>query len=155
MQPIDRTEHAQAQAPETLAPVTAPTDEDRLAAAACYLSAFVGWWVFGPLAVYFWKGKSSRFVAFHSIQATILTGWLVCVAMVASGFFLFGMFALARMGIDWYLPTFGVVGALGGVPVLLLVVAAWKAFVGKEWAIPLIGRAARSFIAAPPGGAAR
>ncbi|MCC6525464.1 MAG: DUF4870 domain-containing protein, partial [Polyangiaceae bacterium] len=115
---------------------TAPTEEERLLGAAAYLMTFIGAWIIGPLVIYFWKGKTSRFVAFHAIQATVVTAWLLALSIGAAVFMWFWMLLIVRIGFDLYLPAVSIGGLLALVPVVLAVVAAWKAFQGKIWAIP-------------------
>ncbi|MBI4956363.1 MAG: DUF4870 domain-containing protein [Myxococcales bacterium] len=135
---------------------TAPTEEERLLGAAAYLMTFIGAWIIGPLVIYFWKGKTSRFVAFHAIQATVVTAWLLALSIGAAVFMWLWMLLFVRIGFDLYLPAVTIGGLLALVPVVLVAVAAWKAFQGKSWAIPIFGRVTRSFLnassAQPPGG---
>jgi hypothetical protein len=52
------------------APALQPSTEERLLAAAAHLTLFMGFWIVGPLVLYFWQKERSRFVAFHAVQAT-------------------------------------------------------------------------------------
>ncbi len=66
------------------------TSEERTFALAAHLLAFVAP-IFGPLILYFIKKDSSRFVAYHAIQATLfqVIAWLVGGATCGVGFLLF------------------------------------------------------------------
>lgn len=146
----------QAQAPAP-SPVAMPSQDDRLMAAVAHLSFFVGFWLIGPIAFYFIKRKESRFVAFHAMQA--LVAHVLSTALGILGF----MVVVVGMGIA------GVAAqkepaALIGMLVLALgfgafsigvavvnAVAAYKAWVGEMWSIPLAGRIARGIIGADVG----
>lgn len=58
-------------APRTPA-TTAPSQEDRLLAAAAYLSYFTGFWLVVPIVIYVLKRDKSRFVAHHALRAIVL-----------------------------------------------------------------------------------
>jgi len=93
------------------------TPEDRTFALVAHLLAFVVP-IFGPLVIYFIKKDSSRFVAYHAIQATIFQ----LITLIISG---------ATCG-------------LGILLVVLSVMAALKANKG-EWEdpYPLVGSIGR------------
>lgn len=62
------------------------SQEDRMLAAAAYVSYFLGFWIVAPAAIYVLRREKSRFVAHHAIRAIIVQGLLVPV--VALGFLL-------------------------------------------------------------------
>ena len=58
---------------------------NRMWAAAGYLSFFVGFWIVVPAIAYAWKGRYSRFVAFHAVQAVLLQVALIPCMGVGMG----------------------------------------------------------------------
>ncbi len=65
------------------------TSEERTFALAAHLLTFVAP-IFGPLVIYFIKKDSSRFVAYHAIQATLfqVITWALGGATCGVGFLL-------------------------------------------------------------------
>jgi uncharacterized membrane protein len=61
-----------------------PTLGERLFGVAAYLSWLSPLGFFAPLVLYYWKGRASRFIGFHTIQSTLLAFTLV-LAMLAVG----------------------------------------------------------------------
>ena len=74
------------------------TPEDRTFALAAHLLTFIAP-IFGPLVVYFIKKDSSRFVAYHALQATIfqLITWAIGGATCGVGFLLVILSILAAI----------------------------------------------------------
>jgi uncharacterized membrane protein len=58
---------------------------DRALASAAYLAAFGGFWLVVPAALYFWKGRESKFLGFHAVQAVMLHVAMIPIAAVAAG----------------------------------------------------------------------
>src|ERR1700722_11104392 len=54
-----------------------PTLGERLFGVAAYLSWFSPLAFFAPLVLYYWKGRTSRFIGFHAIQSTLLAFTIV------------------------------------------------------------------------------
>lgn len=70
-------------------PAPPPDDisqEDRLFAAAAYLSYFAGFWMVAPAVIYVLRREKSRFVAHHAIRAMLIQGFLI--PAVLAGFIL-------------------------------------------------------------------
>ena len=131
-----------------------PTQEDRMVAAVSYLSWLVGMYLVVPIAIFFWARDRSRFVSFHAIQATVLGLMMAGAAAVATvGYFIVLMVAAmfgAAVGAEL---AFLLSGAAFVVLVVLLptiatLYAAWCAFHGDTWRIPLIGRLANRVLTA-------
>jgi uncharacterized Tic20 family protein len=135
-----------------------PSQEDRLLAVVSHVSFLVGFWLVVPIAVYAIKRKESRFVAFHALQAAMVQvlfgatmtvgAVLVVVVGVAAG--------LSRSPVAGVMltavPLLGFVGvcaALLGVHAY----AAYTAWQGKSWSIPLAGSLARGILGADEGAA--
>jgi uncharacterized Tic20 family protein len=134
-----------------------PSQQDRVLAGAAYLISLAGFWFFGPLALYFWKGKTSRFLGFHSIQAILLH-------LAAIPFTLVGV-ALAIV----VQVAIGIIGNRGGsheiaegVGILLMLVALGVALVlplfmtvwmgisvmrGKPGRVPIVSRLTERIVA--------
>ena len=126
------------------------TQDERYLAAAAYFSVLLGFWFVGPLVVYVLKRESSRFVAFHGLQAlvsSVLQGVLGVVAVI--GFALMpALVALASGGRSWVwaLMALGVVLGLAALGLFVVhIIAGAKALDGKIWLAPVIGRLARRF----------
>jgi uncharacterized membrane protein len=126
-------------------------------AAVAHLSFFVGFWLVAPIAFYVVKRKESRFVAFHAMQA--LVAHVLAMALGVAGVLVFAV----GVGIG-AVSAQREPAALIVVPVLLLVlgtiavavavvnaVAAYKAWVGEMWSIPLAGPIARGIMGADVG----
>ena len=141
-----------------------PGAEERLLAAAAHLSLFMGLWVIGPIAIYFWQKERSAFVAFHAMQATLTALLMVVVSSTIGIAYLVGVLATSVV-----IDQLGHEDAIGiGLLLLLLVVlvvavlptlwglyAAWKAYHGVCWRIPLVGRVARRLVPSPEEPAAQ
>ena len=132
------------------------TSEERLLAGIAHLGLFGGMWLVAPLAIYFLKGKQSRFVGFHAVQACLWN--VVAVPLSIMGmFFAFGGMFFGALFVDGHSPTSAArfvlpmlfVAALLGSSLFWLVVtivAGVKALKGQAWSIPIIGRLARSVV---------
>ena len=131
-----------------------PSSEDRMVAAVAYLSWFVGMYLVVPVGIFFWARDRSRFVTFHAIQATLLALMMAVAAAVSTvGYFIVMIVAAlidAAVGAE-------LVFLLGGaffvtvvllLPAIAALYAAWCAFHGDTWRIPLIGWLADRVLAA-------
>ena len=147
-----------AQAPAA-PPLPLPSQDDRMMAAVAHLSFFVGFWLVGPIAFYVIKRRESRFVAFHAMQALVahvLSMALGVVGLVAFvvGVGLAGVAAHAQrepVALIGVLVMVLVFGAAGVGLAVVNAVAAYKAWVGEMWPIPLAGRIARGIMGADVG----
>jgi uncharacterized membrane protein len=114
--------------------------------------AYLSWWnpllFLGPLLLYFWKGRSSRFIGFHTVQATLLLVGVMFVAGVVT--FLVALLATTRVGAR--------VSQTADLATLYL--AGFTPIVGSLWmaiaivarrpaVLPVIGRWATQVIARP------
>ena len=134
-----------------------PTKEECLLACVAHLALFGGFWLIGPLAIYFWKGKASRFLAFHSVQAILLS--LLMIAFGAFGAIFMIVFALgfAALGAALH-PAVAGVGMLAGyllggllifLPTVFAIVGGVRAFKAEWWSMPIIGGLARRWLERP------
>lgn len=139
-----------------------PSQEDRVAAGIAHLGIFGGFWMVAPIVIYFWKGKTSRFVAFHAVQAGLLNVLAVPLTLLGFGV---GFAAVIVFGVlsggghrDASSLVFGVLGPMTFIGAIVLpnllvfiyaALAGMRALQGREWAIPIIGRIARSFVKEP------
>jgi uncharacterized membrane protein len=131
----------------TVPAYTAQRPEDRLLAGAAYFSLFcLCPFPFGPLVVYFWKRRTSRFVAFHAIQAFLLHLLLIPLVLVLFFGGIVGGGVIGELGRAWR-DVGGAVFLGGGLaafasPSVIL----WRGFaamLGPPDALPLLGRLAR------------
>jgi len=119
-----------------------------MVAAAAYLSWFLGMYLVVPVGIFFWARDRSRFVTFHAIQATILALMMAGAAGVASVGYLLVVMVAAMIGaavaaeLAFLLAGVGFVLLVVVLPALAACYAAWCAFHGDRWRIPLIGRLA-------------
>ena len=129
--------------------------EERLLAGVAHVALFGGLFVIGPLAIYFYKRRTSPFVAFHAAQATIVSlllfgfvgaAWTLLVPLVLLiGWALSSMpQGVAMVGV-WLI--YLAMALLAALPLIIAVTAAWRAFHGRTWSIPIIGRIARGIVA--------
>jgi len=137
-------------------PAAMPSQDDRLLAAFAHLSFLTGFWLIAPIAIYFLKRKESRFVAFQALQA-VFVQLFWCVMMTCSVF----VVTVLTMGASLsshhelsplfaLLPTLGMLG--GGLGLLgLHGLAAYRAWCGRDWSIPVAGGMARAVQAADEG----
>ena len=133
-----------------------PKQEDRLLAAVAHLSFIAGFWLIAPIAIYLIKRKESRFVAFQALQSAILhIFWLLSgvgsffafvLLMMATD--LSGRFAAGALGM--FIP-FLVMGGGGMLILLVHVYAAYEAWSGRSWSVPLAGRLTASIMGADEG----
>ena len=131
-----------------------PSSDERVLAGVSHLAICGGFWLIAPLAIFLVKRKDSPFVAFHALQATLLAlaavplgiaSWLLALVVSVAGALLLGQDAAAVLPVLWLGPLLLpmlLVGATG-------VVAGVRAFHGRTWAIPVIGRFARAILAEP------
>lgn len=133
-------------------PLGQPTQDERLFAALAYLSYLVGFWFIGPLAIYGLKGRTSRFVRFHAGQALVATLATVAGVMIAVVLLIGLGFATALLHAatdnDELAVVFPVIRILGsllfaGVPTVLLLIAAARAYGGTHKPVPIVGRFAK------------
>jgi uncharacterized membrane protein len=133
-----------------------PKQEDRLMAAAAHLSFLTGFWLVAPIVFYIVKRKESRFVAFQALQSAILHVFWAASAVVS----VFGFFTLmAVAGMSGH-PAAGVIAIFapflffGGGGLLVCGVhayAAYEAWCGRSFTVPLAGRIAGAIMAADEG----
>lgn len=132
-----------------------PTGEERMLAGVAHVALFGGFFFVGPLAIYFWKRQQSRFVAFHAAQATIVTimlfalgglAWIVAIPLsIVVGVALHQSSELvAGIAVG---AIYVAALAVSALPLVVAVVAGWRAFNGQRWSIPLVGRAAEKIVA--------
>jgi hypothetical protein len=138
-------------------PAPAPSQDDRLMAAVSHLSFFVGFWLIGPIVFYAIKRHESRFVAFHAMQA--LVAHVLSAVLAALGAVVFFVGAgvagvAAQRQPAALVAVLALAVGLGAFYLSLAVVnavAAYKAWIGELWSIPLAGRIARGIIGADDG----
>jgi len=146
-----------------LAPVPAtaalmPPQEDRLLAAVSHLSFFTGFWLVAPIAAYVIKRKESRFVAFHALQAALLQVLFGASTIVgAIVFVVLGVIAglshsPALVAVITIVPILGLAAA-GLALCAVHAVAAYAAWQGRSWTIPIAGRLAAGIMGADEGAA--
>jgi len=153
------------QVPQSPSPVTPPahSQESRLLAACAHLSFLVGFWFVAPIAIYVIKRKESRFVAFHAMQAAVLhllfwVGSAVATGLVMVGSIILGVSFHANHGAEIAfsfvaLSPFLIFG-LGMMAILGIGAwAAYSAWEGNTWSIPIAGGIARRIIAHDDGAA--
>lgn len=115
-----------------------PTSDDRTMAALAHGLSILGF--LAPLIIYLIKKDSSRFVAFHALQAlffhlllagVLLVGWIITFILMAViiGFVLFPVMI-----------------ALSFAPMVFAIIAAVKASNGEWYEYPVAGRWARSSV---------
>ncbi len=109
-----------------------PTSNDKLIAAASYLSFLIGLPIVVPALVYIWKRETSPFVANHAKQALgahvfALGGWLVMFIL-----FVAASFSFAQLLVMLY-------AALCLALFTLTAIAALRVADGKAYRYPLIG----------------
>lgn len=127
------------------------TQEEKLLAACAYLTWIMGFWIVGPIAIYLLYRHKSRYVAFHSIQAIVVSVGLSVLAPVlwiggVLAVFLFS-FATERAPMPGVLlvSMYGVFIIVLVVPMLWMLLGAWRAFQGRSWRVPLAWRIAERF----------
>jgi uncharacterized membrane protein len=59
--------------------------DERMLASAAYLAALAGFWLIVPAVLYFWKGRQSRFLGFHAVQAVMLQVALIPITTIGVG----------------------------------------------------------------------
>jgi uncharacterized membrane protein len=135
--------------------VTEPTKEECLLACVAHLALFGGFWLLGPLALYYWKHKESRFIAFHAVQAILLS--LVMLAFGILGMLVLFVLVLglaaaahAAFGKGAAGPAVMLGYALGllimALPAILAIVGGVRAFRGQWWSMPIIGGLAKTWL---------
>ncbi len=154
--------HASASSPnspsaEPVNAATAPSDarltqEEKLLAAGSYVAWVMGFWLIGPIVIYALYREKSRYVAFHAIQSIIvsvcltllvpllLIGGLVVVFLVTAATGDTGPLSAVMM---FLLYALCILAAL--VPMVFMVIGAWRAFNGQRWRFPIAWRLAKRF----------
>jgi uncharacterized Tic20 family protein len=140
------------------APAAMPSQDDRTLAAVAHLSFLAGFWLVAPIAIYVVKRKESRFVGLYALQAAFVQ----LLAGVGTGFFVAVCFVLmAAIGISGrqelaaiagLVPIFGVLSGGAGLLAVHLY-AAFRAWQGKDFNIPIAGHLARAIMNADEGAA--
>lgn len=124
---------------------------DRVLASAAYLSAFGGFWFVVPAALYFWRGRESRYLGFHAVQAVMLHVALIPVGAIAIGVsmglsvFLEGIGGRAASAL-WIVLVFVVLGLMVMLPAAVTLWMGLSALRGQPRSLPLLGRWARRVV---------
>lgn len=107
---------------QAMVPASEPSDDERTLAAVAHGLTFFEGGLFGPLLLYFLKKDESEFVAFHALQSLY--------------------FGLAFFVIT--VVTCGLGAIVLGIPYLVFeAIAAVRAYEGKWYELPVVGRYAR------------
>ena len=139
-------------------PMASVSQEDRLLAAAAHLSVFLGFWLLGPIVIYAIKRKESAFVAFHALQAGvahalfgsfIVLGFIVSVTVCLA----IGVAMASPLGLLFAVVPYLAVGAWSVALLGVHAYAAYAAWQGRVWAIPLASGIARRILQADEGAA--
>ena len=143
--PMTTTERGLARLEKPAAAVSLVPRNDRMFASAAYLSSFTGLWLIVPAALYVWKGRQSRFLGFHAVQAVLLQVALIPVALFGTGLGATLMLVLEAIGGEKLavlgpLVFFGVLGLAATLPAVATVWLAMCALRGKPRALPVLGR---------------
>ncbi|APR87640.1 hypothetical protein A7982_12989 [Minicystis rosea] len=123
---------------------------ERVLASAAYLSALGGFWLIVPAALYLWRGKTSRFIGFHAVQAVMLQVALIPIGAIAIGACM-GLMILLD-GVGHAASALGIVLAylvLGLAVMLPAAITLWMglcALRGQPKSLPLLGRWARRVV---------
>lgn len=132
------------------APISTSTlRSNRMWAAAGYFAFFVGAWIVVPAIAYAWRGRGSRFVAFHAVQAVLLqVAFIPCMAvgMVFSDALHF--VSGSRRGHETGAELIAVVvmALLATSPILATAWLGFSALRGKTRALPALGRWAKRIV---------
>ena len=145
--------HQPVESPPPTVPDGASVDqEERLVAACTYLSWLVGFWIIGPVALYLLYREKSRYVAFHAIQSIVVSIGLTVIAPVLwlGGTLVVFLIAFANGGkAAPALMMFGIYGTMiiaMLIPLVWMLIGAWRAFQGQRWRVPIAWRIAKHFI---------
>jgi uncharacterized membrane protein len=116
--------------------------DENLAAMLCYLSMFCcGVGIIVSL-VFFLMEKTSRLVRFHAMQALVFGGIWIVVGILFR--ILYAVLSLANVGVLG-LGLFGIQMIVILALVVMLVLAAIKAYQGQFYKLPVIGDLAENF----------
>lgn len=137
------------QAPQPMA-LAIPRTE-RVLASAAYLSALGGFWLIVPAALYFWKGRDSKFLGYHAIQAVMLQVALIPIGAVAVGIAMalgvlidgIGGRVGSALWIVMVMLVFGIAVMLPAAATLWMGLSALR---GQPKSLPLLGRWARRVV---------
>jgi uncharacterized membrane protein len=128
-------------------------DQQRLLAAVSHFAILGGFWLVVPVAIYLWKRETSRFVAFHALQATLLAiaavPLSIAVIVLAAAFGLGALLVFGGDGGTFALEVILVWGAVcvsGSVTAVLAIIAGVKALRGETWSMPILGPLAQRVI---------
>jgi uncharacterized membrane protein len=125
-----------------------PNDIDRLLGAVSHFAILGGGWLIVPAGIYVWKRESSRFVAFHALQAAMLAIaviplWIFSVMIcVAIGLASVALHISGLAFLDTGLIALSIVFC-GVVTLLMSVWGGVQALRGQTWSMPILGRLAR------------
>ena len=130
-----------------------PNGDDRRLAAAAHLSNVVGMFFAAPAAIFVLRRKDSSFVAFHALQAAIVSILMIGLAFVLLAVLVIGQFWVDRPGRTGA-EALGIVAVFLlvclvtlGLPWLWSIIAALKAWGGRHYSIPIAGTIAARFLA--------
>jgi uncharacterized membrane protein len=126
---------------------------DRMLACAGYFGALAGFWLVIPAIAYAWRGRQSRFVGFHAVQAVLLQ-----VAAIPIVFFGIGVSGALSMWISMStgdkfghaplakLAEYAVLGVVFTIPAATTLWLGFSALRGKPRSLPLLGRWANNVV---------
>ena len=141
----------------TAPPTTTLTQDDRALAGLAHASLFIGFPLIAPIAIYAIKKDSSRFVAFHALQAAIahvalvplvIFGYVVSFALSFGSAFAFGpnsVLGPIALVFVWIIALVTPVLVVS----IISIYAAYRAFMGHGYRIPIASRIALSILDAP------
>lgn len=130
-------EKAEKAKPEAAAP--AKSNDDNLIGALCYIIGLVA------LYVLLTEKKQNKFLKFHAVQTLFLwVAWFVF--FVCWGILSFVLAIITAPlggigGVAWFCIPF-----IGLAVLVLVLFAAYKAFQGEEYEIPVLGKFARKYV---------
>lgn len=137
--------------PEAQAIALSVPRSERVLASAAYLSALGGFPFIVPAALYLWKGKESRFLGFHAVQAVMLQVALIPIAFfvigiaMALGALVEGIGGQAGMVVGM-LAMYTVLGLALMIPAAVTLWMGLSALRGQPRSLPLLGRWAQRVV---------
>jgi uncharacterized membrane protein len=146
------TKGALAEAAETPA-----TTGERLFGVLAYLCWMSPLYFLAPVALYLWKGKTSRFIGFHAVQSTLLAV-AIGVATLAIYVPLIYLLGLGESRAAQAVATVAYVAVMVVTALLPLTSCLWMAgsvLLGRRAVLPVLGSLARQIIAPKANAAPR
>ncbi len=110
--------------------------DQKMAAAICHFSPFLGFGLLIPLGIWLWQKDHSEYVKRHSSQALMFHLFCIAITSVVATVGFGASFMTAGLGLFIFVPVFFVMMGLMLIP---SIIAGLKCLKGEDYSYPISG----------------